>query len=240
MNIPANNEDPLGMAVSDYYTTSQEADIIVRSDIADNDVIPVSYLFRNVSDMPRIEQQALKLCKGKVLDVGAAAGCHSLVLLKRGIDVTALEISALCCEVMRKRGITDVIHMDFYRYENKKYDTLLFLMNGIGIAGTIQHLDKFLEKAYSLLNAGGRIIFDSSDIVYLYIEEDGSEWINLNNTYYGELTYTLQYKSITSQPFPWLFIDFNTLAPIAQRNGFKPQLIARGDHYDYLGILKKV
>lgn len=240
MNISIKNGDPLGVAVSDYYSTSQEANIIVESDLADNDVIPVSYLFRKVSDMPRIEQQALKLCKGKVLDVGAAAGCHSLVLQKRGVDVYALDISVLCCEVMRKRGITNVIHMDFYRYENKKYDTLLFLMNGIGIAGTIQHLDKFLKKADSLLNTGGLMIFDSSDIAYLYIEEDGSEWINLNNSYYGELSYTLHYKSITSQPFPWLFIDFNTLAPIAKRNGFEPQLVAGGDHYDYLGILKKI
>jgi predicted TPR repeat methyltransferase len=190
--------------------------------------------------MPQLEQSALKLCEGKVLDIGAAAGCHSLVLQEKGLDVTALEISELCCSVMQKRGIRKVICKDFYRYENDKYDTLLMLMNGIGIAGTIERLDILLKIASSLLNSGGRLLFDSSDIEYLYIEKDGSKWINLNSKYYGELSYSMHYKSIQGKSFPWLFIDFETLAPVARKNGFEPQLFAIGDHYDYLGILKKI
>ena len=240
MNILTNDTDPLGAAVNDYYNTSQDENIVVRSDIAADDSIAVSYLFRNEANMPELEQSALKLCKGKILDIGAAAGCHSLVLQEKGLDVTALEISQLSCSVMQKRGIRKVICNDFFRFKGDNYDTLLMLMNGIGIAGTLTGLDELLKKARSLLTSNGQILFDSSDIEYLYIEEDGSKWINLNSEYYGELMYTMHYKSIQGKSFPWLFIDFETLVPIAQKNGFEPQLFAIGDHYDYLGILRKI
>lgn len=239
MGIITTDHDPLGTAIRDYYDTSEEEHILVQSDIATDDNIPVSYLFRTVEDMPKLEQEAIKQCNGKVLDVGAAAGSHSLVLQEKGIDITALEISEQCCDVMQKRGIRKVICGDFFRFEEKKFDTLLMMMNGIGIAGTLSGLDDLLKKVYTLLSSGGQLIFDSSDIEYLYIEKDGSKWINLNSAYYGELTYTMRYKEVQGKPFPWLFIDFDTLAPMARRNGFEPQLFAIGDHYDYLGILKK-
>ena len=140
---------------------------------------------------------------------------------------------------MQKRGIRKVICDDYFRFEEEKFDTILMMMNGIGIAGTLKGLDHVLEKANTLLVPGGKIIFDSSDIEYLYIEKDGSKWVNLNSNYYGELIYTMRYKQIQGNSFPWLFIDYNTLAPMAQSNGFEPQLFAIGDHYDYLGILKK-
>lgn len=239
MNNLTRDNDPLGNAVRDYHITSQDKDIIIKSNIASDDIIPVSYFFRMKEEMPKLEQEALKLCKGKILDVGAAAGCHSVILQEDGFDITALDISDMCCSVMKKRGIRNVICRDFFRYEDGNFDALLMLMNGIGIAGTIQGLSNLLKKASSLLNPGGKIIFDSSDIEYLYINEDGSKWINLNSNYYGELLYTMHYKSVKSKPFPWLFIDYETLIPIAKTNDFEPQLVAIGDHYDYLGILKK-
>jgi hypothetical protein len=232
-------KDPLGMAVTDYFTNSVEAEIIVHSNIAEDDIIPASYLFRDEKSMPEIEQAALTVCRGKILDVGAAAGCHSLLLQAKGSDITALDNSELCCEVMQKRGVSKIICDNFYRYKGDKFDTLLFMMNGIGIAGTLKGLERMLKKAFDLLHTGGRLIFDSSDIEYLYLEEDGSKWINLNSSYYGELTYSMRYHSVQGDPFPWLFIDYNTLEPIARKHGFDPHLFATGKHYDYLGILQK-
>jgi len=229
----------LGHALNDYFINAVSENIIVDSDIADDDVIPSGYLFRSYNQMPKLEKEALKLCKGKVLDVGAAAGSHSLYLQNKGFDVTALEISNLCCDVILKRGVQKVIADNFFNYNAGTYDTLLFLMNGIGIAGTLPGLGLLLNKASQLLNLGGMIIFDSSDIDYMYYDDDGSKLINLNSTYYGELMYRMQYKSIEGEFFPWLFVDFDTLVPIAKKHGFEPQLIKKGKHFDYLAILKK-
>lgn len=234
------NKDPLGLAVKDYYEHGINLEIKVESDIAEDDIIPSGYFFRNYQKMPSLEKEALKRCKGKILDIGAAAGCHSLYLQENGHDVTALEISTLCCDIMSKRGINKVINGNFFNQETDKYDTLLFLMNGIGIAGTLGGLEVLLGKAFTLLNKDGNLIFDSSDIDYLYYDEDGSKLINLNMNYYGELTYRMHYKKCSGNFFEWLFVDYPTLVPIAKKNGFEPQLVKKGNHYDYLAILKKV
>jgi hypothetical protein len=240
MKIIPVNKDPLGHAVMDYFEHGFNYDIKIESDIADDDVIPSGYFFRSYQKMPRLEKEALKKCKGKILDVGAAAGCHSLYLQDKGFDVTAIEISELSCEVMKKRGIRKVINENFFGYSGESFDTLLFLMNGIGIAGTLTGLELLLTKASQLLNKDGIVIFDSSDIDYMYYDEDGSKLINLNSNYYGELSYCVHYKSISGVFFEWLFVDYATLIPISKRCGFEPQLVKTGNHYEYLGILKKL
>jgi hypothetical protein len=239
MNTIPENLDPLGHAVKDYYESDISRDIHIESDIAEDDTIASKYFFRSYEDMPFLEQLALKKCTGKVLDVGSAAGCHSMYLQELGTDITAIEFSKLCCDVMKDRGIRKVIAGNFFNCKDEKYDTLLFLMNGIGIAGTLSGLEELLFKASKLLNSGGIMVFDSSDIDYMYYDEDGSKLVNLNSNYYGELSYKMKYSSFIGNPFKWLFIDINTLMPIAQRYGFKTDLIESGEHYDYLGILTK-
>lgn len=231
--------DPLGVAALTYFRTGDLTPVRVESDIAEEDCIPVEYLFRSLAEMPEIEKKALDLCRGSVLDVGAAAGCHSLVLQARGVDVSALEISDSCCRLMQERGVKQIIHNDYYSYDEARYDVLLFLMNGIGLAGSLPGLTKFLDKGKELLNPGGMILFDSSDIEYLFREEDGSLLVDLNREYYGELKYRMYYREIMSNEFPWLFVDFETLKTIAEGKGFEATLLAEGAHYDYLGMLKK-
>jgi precorrin-6B methylase 2 len=231
--------DPLGHAASDYLKTGLSANILVESDIAEVNTIPSAYLFRSKNEMPLPEQKALELCRGKILDIGAGAGCHASYLQGQGLDVTALDNSEMCCEVMSKQGIKNVILADYFGFSGTTYDTLLFLMNGIGIAGTIDELPKFLKKAGELLNKGGQILFDSSDIEYMYREADGSKLINLNSRYYGELMYRMVYKDVEGEPFCWLYIDFQTLKKIAGKYGFEASLILEGTHHDYLARLSK-
>ena len=232
--------DPIGNAVHDYFETAKSCDILVESDIAEISTIPSSYFFRKQEEMPKLELSALALCRGKTLDVGAAAGCHAIFLQENGIDVSALEISELCCNIMEKRGISQVIQSDYFEYSGVAYDTLLFLMNGIGLAGTLEELPKFLRKAGELLKPGGQMLFDSSDIDYMYYEDDGSKLINLNSRYYGEIMYRMVYKNIEGEPFPWLFIDFQTLSTLAIKCGFEARLIEKGNQHDYLACLRKI
>jgi hypothetical protein len=160
-------------------------------------------------------------------------------LQKKVMDVSALDYSELCCEVLTKRGIKNVTLSNYFDYSGSTFDTLLFLMNGIGIAGTLDALPQFFKKAYELLNTGGQLIFDSSDIDYMYIEEDGTKLINLNSRYYGELLFRMVYNTIEGEPFPWLYIDYQTLARYAVKFGFEPELLVTGEHHDYLARLHK-
>lgn len=231
-------KDPMGQAIYDYFDKGVAGKLRVFSPDFDEDEIPVETLFRELDEMPKIEQKALELAQGKILDVGAGSGCHSLELQKMGKTVKAIDISELSVEVMKESGVENAAVEDFFAIKDEKYDTILMLMNGAGIVGTIDRLPEFFEHLKNILAPGGQVLMDSSDIRYIFEDEDGSFEINLNDGYYGELEYQMQYKRVKGEPFPWLYIDFATFQYYAEEAGFEASLVEQGEHYDYLAKLQ--
>jgi SAM-dependent methyltransferase len=232
-------KDLFGKAILDFQTNNSPEDLITETTISEEDEMSVAYLFRDFFGMPKLEQQALLLSKGKVLDVGCGAGSHSLYLQKeKNLEVTAIDISEKAVEACRLRGISDVLKIDILEFNSiEKFDTILLLMNGTGIFGKLEHVAKYLQKLKSLLAENGQILIDSSDIIYMFDEdEDGGKWIT-GNAYYGELEFTISYKGEKETPLPWLYMDYNTLQNAADANGLQCKLILEGEHYDYLARL---
>lgn len=230
------NNDILGTALKDYLKGKSKENITVISSIAEDDELPLNYLFRKADELPELEQKALSLCYGKVLDVGAGSGIHSLLLKEKGLAVLSIDISAGAVEVMNERGL-NALHTDFMQLNTQRFDTILLLMNGVGIAQKLNQLTAFLNHAASLLNSGGQILLDSSDIKYMFEEEDGSFWLNLNGAYYGEVTYQMKYKNNLSEEFSWLFIAIGQLKEHASKANLNCELVFKDNHYGYLAKL---
>ena len=227
--------DPVGQAVWDYQNGIRGESIVVTTDIAEDELLLPSYFFRAFEQMPVQEQEALKRCSGKILDVGAGAGVHSIWLQDHGFEVDALEISPLSCETMRKGGVKNVFLQDIHTFTDHKYDTILLLMNGAGIAQTLPGLRILLLHLATLLNPGGKILADSSDLLYLFTDENGETWVDIaSDTYYGQMQYQLTYKSIKGKPFSWLFVDAETFCDYAGFCGFTVKDKFAGAHFDYL------
>jgi len=226
-----NNGDPIGAAIKEYAINRKPGDIIVTSDICEDDIIPVEVLFRKYDEMPELEKIALDRVKGKILDVGAGSGTHALYLQDLGFDVTCIDVSAGAVDVMKKSGLK-AEKVNFFSYNKQKFDTVLMLMNGIGIAGKLSNLERTLLHAKSLLNEGGKILCDSSDIKYLYEDEDGSMWMDLNSEYYGNFRFQMIYKKEKGPWFDWLYVDFDSLFTAAKNVGLKAvRLEEIDDHY---------
>jgi SAM-dependent methyltransferase len=235
MPVLTKQYDPIGQAVLDYFHGITGELILVRTDIAEDETLSPAYFFRTFEQMPVQEKEALKRCKGKVLDIGAGAGAHSIWLKENGLAVVSLDISPLSCETMRQRGLTEVICGDIYSLEGLKFDTILLLMNGAGVAQTIAGLPLLLNHLKQLLNTGGRILADSSDLLYLFTDENGETWIDIaSDTYYGEMEYQLSYKKVKGKKFPWLFVDPDTLTDYAEKSGYRVINRIAGEHFDYL------
>ncbi len=225
----------MGAAILDYQTKGKAGKLSILSSMFEEDEMPVKHLFHNLEEMPMLEQKALSLAKGKVLDVGAGAGCHALALQAQSIAVKAIDISPLSCEAMELRGVMDAECINLFdEHLETGFDTILLLMNGTGIAGKIENLPALFNRLKALLNKGGQILIDSSDIKYIYENEDGSFDINLNAAYYGEVDYQMVYKDVKGDSFDWLYVDFPLLKSIAESCGLHGELIAEGEHYDYL------
>ncbi len=227
--------DPIGYAIQDYAEHGISETITVMADLCDDDVLPVEYLFRGEELMPALELEALSRCKGKILDVGAAAGCHTYLLKAKGFDVEAIDTSLGAVQHLQSMGFV-AEKLDFFDC-NKKYDTLLILMNGIGLAGKVERLPAFLSQIKNCLQPGGQALCDSTDLSYLYREDDGSMWVDLNAPYYGEMQFKMSYKGIESDWFDWLYIDFELLQSHATAVGLKCELIFEGSSENYLVAL---
>lgn len=238
-NLLSSQKDPMGAAIADYFHKGRAAKLRVFSSQFEEDEIPAEQLFRTFDEMPPLEQEALCLASGKILDCGAGSGCHALALQDMGKEVEAIDISPLSVEIMQKRGIRQAYQINLFD-ENylQKFDTILMLMNGSGIIGKLENMGAFFTKMKQLLNPGGCIYMDSSDLRYLFEDEDGSFLVDLAAGYYGEIDFRMQYKQIKGEPFDWLYVDFQTLSYYAAENGFKVELVHEGEHYDYLACLK--
>lgn len=231
-------KDLFGKAILDFQTSNSPEDLVTETSISEADEMSVAYLFRSFKEMPELEQKALQLCKGKTLDVGCGAGSHSLYLQnERHLDITSIDISRNAIEACQLRGLKNAQVQNILDFKEATFDTILLLMNGTGIFGTLNEAPKYLQKLKSLLKPNGQILIDSSDIIYMFDEdEDGGKWIP-GNGYYGELTFTVSYKNETEEPFPWLYLDYNTLQNAAFSNGLQCEMIFEGEHFDYLSRL---
>lgn len=226
-------KDLFGKALLDYQNRNYSEDIKTSTNISDEDVLPLPYLFRDFNEMPKLEQKALKLAKGSVLDVGCGSGSHSLYLQEKGIKVKAIDISNGAIDVTKQRGVLNAEVKNILG-ETETFDTILILMNGTGIFQELSQISKYLTHLKSLLKPKGQIFIDSSDIKYMYEDEDGDFWMDTNSKYYGELDYFLSYKGEKEIPLKWLYLDFNTLNLACETVGLKCKLVLEGEHFDYL------
>ena len=239
--ILSTEKDPMGAAISDYFIHHKADRLRVFSSQFDEDEIPVKQLFRSFQTMPILEKTALKLATGRILDVGAGSGCHALALQEMDKEVCAIDISPLSVEIMKQRGIHDVRLTNLFDETFiETFDTILLLMNGSGIIGRLNNMTDFFQRMKRILRPGGCILMDSSDLRYLFEEEDGSIVIDLAGDYYGEIDFQMQYKDIKGEAFDWLYVDFQTLSLYASECGFKSELIKEGKHYDYLAKLSLI
>lgn len=231
-------KDLIGKACEDYFYHHSNEKIYTETTCSLKEELPISYWFRSYDDMPPIEQKALALAKGKVLDIGCGVGSHSLYLQNKGIEVEAIDISSRSVAVAKSRGVQKAMVKNLLEVEDS-YDTLLLLMNGTGIFQNLRTIDAYLQHIYKILKPNGQLLIDSSDIIYLFEnEEDGSVWVPFDTGYYGAVDFKVYYKEEV-ESFPWLYIDFDTLRNACMANHLKCEKICDGEHYDYLARITK-
>ena len=229
-------KDLFGKALLDYQSGEYSEDLITWTNISDEDELPLPYLFRPYSEMPKLEQKALQLAKGTVLDVGCGAGNHALWLQNEGFKVKGIDTSGGAIAVCKTRGVLNA-ELKPLLNETETFDTILLLMNGTGIFQELTQVSQYLKHLKSLLNPEGQILIDSSDISYMYEDEDGGIWLNINSNYPGELDYFLSYKGEKEESMKWLYLDFEMLKTACLTVGLQCEKVLDGDHFDYLAKL---
>lgn len=221
-------KDVHGEAIFDFYRGDHSVVLKTYNSYGDPEEMPVEVFFRDHQDFTDLENLAITCCEGKILDVGAGAGAHALFMQAFGMDVTALENSPGCIKTLEHSGMEKIIASDFFSHTGQ-YDTLLLLMNGLGIAGKLDRLPEFFNHCKKLIKSGGHLILDSSDITYLY--EDGLE---RPAGYYGEISYQYEYKGQKGDWFDWLYLDPDLLKSQTKKLGLHTEILDTDENDQYL------
>ncbi len=217
-------------AISDYFAGKQQGPLLIHNKYGPPDEMDLAAYFREQQDFNAAEIYALSLCRGHILDIGAAAGAMSLALQAAGHDVVALDSSLACCGIMEKQGLLQIRQADLFEWEGEQFNTLLLMMNGLGICGTLARLPLLLDRLKELLAPGGHVLFDSSDVSYLY-DKPPSE------PYYGEMSYRYEYNGRQGRWFNWLYLDSQTLQEQLAGSDWQLQILYEDDLGHYLGRL---
>lgn len=209
-------QDLLGQAIYDYAMEEEKGLLHIHNTYGDPDEMPVEVYFRETEDFFDVENEAIARCKGRVLDVGAGAGAHVLELQNQAFEVDALEISELASKVMYLREVKSIITGSVFDMpETEPYDTLLLMMNTIGLVGTLDKLSTLFKKLKNLIKPDGQILFDSSDVAYVYDDKLPTDH------YYGEMDYQYEYAGVKGGWFKWLYVDFETAQKEAVKSGLR-------------------
>jgi len=228
------NVDILGNAVDNYWRKGDTTPVkIWINGHREPDMNPQIF-FRKFPSMLGYEKLVMKAVKGRVLDLGCSAGCHAFYLKNaRGIEVEGVELSPKAVKIARERGL--VVHnLDWKELSKSNFDQAYALMNGMGLAQSLEELDLLFNKLNLCLKKGGVLWIDSTDVTYAE-----AYWPVKNKAYFGLVEFQLEYKK-KKQRFPWLFVDRKTAMKKARIAGFSIVECKLEKNGHYLLQLRKI
>jgi SAM-dependent methyltransferase len=231
---------PLGAALRAYHRGETTSEITIISDLWEDEIVPVAAFYRPDDEpLGDLDGAAIELCRGRVLDLGAGAGRHSLELQSADHEVVAVDVLPEAVEIMRDRGVVDARCGDLSVVAEERFDTVVMLMHGLGVVGDVHGLGSLLELLPEVLAPGGRLICDSADLASVLEEESPGllDELSSPHRYLGETRFQLRYEDLIGPRYPWLFIDPERLEIIASAAGFRSVVARSGDRGSYLAVL---
>lgn len=233
--------EPYGLALKDYWEGNKLAKVIIHRDDGRLDDYIVSQCFRKPEEFSELEKKALKSCFGKVLDIGAGVGPHSLELQKRRLEIYSIDISKEACEIMENRGLKNVFCSDVYSLQEDNFDTILLMGRAIGFVGDLAGMVKFLRHCETILSSNGLILLNSLDVRvtekpdHLAYQERSKKL----GRYFGVVGLQFEYNGQYGQPFKLLHIDPDMLKNITEDLKWKFKILHQEESGDYLARISK-
>jgi len=230
--------DLFGSALQDFHNGDTSAELNLCRDDGNRIQIPAGVFFRGSTEY-HLDSLALDHCRGRVLDVGAGTGLHSLALQERSFSVCAIDASKKACEVMQARGVIEVHCTEIFDFESAPFDTVLILGRTIGLVENLSGLDRFLRKVHGFVEKDGQILCSSMDFRF----EEGqpsSAYREANRAagrYFGEIRYRYEYKGRKGPSWGWLYVDPGTLAEHSLKADWSCHIIHQEEDGNYLARL---
>lgn len=225
--------EPLAAALVDHHRTGRPRRVqATRADGVCFEIETEEY-FTLSGQLEALDACAMEHCSGRVLDVGAGAGRHALVLQEQGCEVVAIDVSRLCVALCEERGVRDARVFDVLDLGLAaplgQFDTIFFGMQTIGVAGGVDALGTLLTRLRASLLPGGRILADSSALREAWDGEVGDQ-----SPERGEIVLSTRYRGWRGEPFPWLYLSARDFCTVAEGAGFEVEHLGAVPGGEYL------
>lgn len=236
-------QDAYGRLMLDHLEGRPAVEIVERDDgmIMVNRG-PMMY-FEPIRRWPQPESAAMRLVRGKVLDVGCGAGRVALHLQKRGFDVVGIDVSPGAIRVAKARGLRKarVLALDDVDQLPRSFDTVLMFGNNFGLFESrrgairrLRQLSRITTPAAKIL-ASSRDPYKTTDPIHLAYHRKNRAHGRLG----GQLRLRVRHRQSATPWFDYLLVSPAEMEQLAAEGGWRlTRTIGDGDEY-YVGVLEK-
>ncbi|MFH1368632.1 MAG: methyltransferase domain-containing protein [Elusimicrobiota bacterium] len=238
-------KDAYGKEIWARYKKKSDIETIERDDgYSESSPGFASIYFSPHKEWSEHDNKAIKLVKGRVLDVGCGAGRHSLYLQGLGFDVTAIDNSPLAVKVCRLRGIkkAKVISVtQTGKFKAGSFDTIIMMGNNFGLMGGFRQARRILKAFYRITSPGGRIIAETTDPYKTDFPPHlkYQAWNRRRGRMSGQLRIRAKFGKCRGPWFDYLFVSREELKDILSGTRWKIEKLINTKTSKYMMILHK-
>ncbi|HLV81730.1 MAG TPA: class I SAM-dependent methyltransferase [Chthonomonadaceae bacterium] len=234
--------DAFGQQLWDIYRDDDSFWIIERDD-GRIEAGAGSFYFSDFPDWPSLEQEAIRLAKGRVLDIGCGAGRHALYLQNQGLDVLGIDQSPLAIQLCRERGLKQAEVCSItqaHRLGGRPFDTILMFGNNLGLLGNEKRGRWLLKTWHKVTGEGAMILAEILD-PYQTDDPDHLAYHRRNRArgrMGGQVRIRVRHKMLKGPWFDYLFLSQDELAHLVAGTGWQiARCLEDGPHY--VAVLEK-
>jgi len=237
-------EDAFGRVLLDYLSGPAGDPVLERDDGHAGPALGPEWFFAEPEEWPEAERAVFGYVRGRVLDVGAGAGRHSLAAQRRGLEVMAIDVSPGAVEVCRRRGVTDVRLLPLAAVDADLgvFDTVLMMCGNFGLVGGAGEAAAILRRLHALTSPNGRIVLDSVD-PDVDVDDADLAYAAGNRARGrppGQVTIRIRYGERATPWFDLLLVSSAELERLVAGTGWRLAQVVEGEPPDYYAVLEKI
>jgi SAM-dependent methyltransferase len=189
------------------------------------------------------ERQALRLARGRVLDIGCGAGRHALFLQDRGLTVLGIDESPLAIKTARARGLKQARVLPIRRITPRlgTFETILLLGNNFGLFGNARQTRILLRRFHALTSIDARIIAESNDIyrttnrIHLAYQRSNRRRGRMS----GQIRFRVRYRQLATPYIDYLMVSPDEMHKMVAGTGWHVSRVLPSPGSTYIAILEK-
>ena len=236
-------QDAYGAAMWDYFRSQGGYEIVERDDgLATTSSGPPAYM-APFKDWPDRQKRAIRLARGRVLDIGCGCGRVALHVQNKGVDAAGIDVSPLAIKVCKARGLKQAKVMSITELPGTlgAFDTIVMYGRNFALMGSFKRARWLLRRFRAMTGPNARIIAETCDPyetampVHLAYHRANRRRGRMS----GQLRIRIRYQQYATPWFDHLLVSKDEMRDIVAGTGWKISRFFDSKGSAYIAVLEK-